>query len=389
MTTVREQIRHIFSPHKPIPAGTYGYQAPANAPQPYRLHLRIEPDGSGVLIVNAHTILHLNHTATEYAYYLVQNISEQEVIRNMAIRYRVGRDQAGRDYRSLKERIESLVKTSNLDPEIFLDFERKTPYSQAVSAPYRLDCALTYLLAPGSAPESAPIDRVKNELSSQDWKTILDKAWAAGIPHVIFTGGEPTLREDLPDLIAYCQAKGQVTGLLSDGLRMGDKTYLNTLLQTGLDHLMMVISPVLDTCLPALENLLAADLFVAIHLTVTPENAATALNIMDQLAQMKVKAISLSASTVELEKNLIDLRNHAAVLGLRLIWDLPVPYSSTHPIAVEMAEQTEEPWIVGGGRAWLYVEPDGDVLPTQGVNKVLGNFLNDPWEKIWEQAQAQ
>lgn len=75
----------------------------------------------------------------------------------------------------------------------------------------------------------------------------------------------------------------------------------------------------------------------------------SAINIMDRLAQMKVKAISLSASTVELEKDLADLRNHAADLGLRLIWDLPVPYSGTHPIAVEMAEQTEEPWVVGGG----------------------------------------
>ena len=38
----------------------------------------------------------------------------------------------------------------------------------------------------------------------------------------------------------------------------------------------------------------------------------------------------------------------------------------------------------GAGTAWLYVEPDGDVLPAQGVNKVLGNLLTDPWEKIWK-----
>ena len=37
----------------------------------------------------------------------------------------------------------------------------------------------------------------------------------------------------------------------------------------------------------------------------------------------------------------------------------------------------------GIGRGWLYVEPDGDVLPGQGINKVLGNFLKDDWEKIW------
>ena len=40
----------------------------------------------------------------------------------------------------------------------------------------------------------------------------------------------------------------------------------------------------------------------------------------------------------------------------------------------------------GAGRAWLYLEPDGDVLPTQGINQVLGNFLRDDWKQIWETA---
>ena len=42
----------------------------------------------------------------------------------------------------------------------------------------------------------------------------MDKAWAAGIPHITFTGGEPTLRDDLPALIAHAEKIGQVTGLL-------------------------------------------------------------------------------------------------------------------------------------------------------------------------------
>jgi MoaA/NifB/PqqE/SkfB family radical SAM enzyme len=41
----------------------------------------------------------------------------------------------------------------------------------------------------------------------------------------------------------------------------------------------------------------------------------------------------------------------------------------------------------GAGRAWLYVEPDGDVLPAQGINKILGNLVSDSWEKIWLAAE--
>ena len=62
-----------------------------------------------------------------------------------------------------------------------------------------------------------------------------------------------------------------------------------------------------------------------------------------------------------------------------LVWNLPVPYSGMHPVAMETG-LTGLPQ--GAGSAFLYLEPDGDVLPAQGVNKVLGNFLNDSWEKI-------
>ena len=67
---------------------------------------------------------------------------------------------------------------------------------------------------------------------------------------------------------------------------------------------------------------------------------------------------------------------------MNLIWDLPVPYSRLNPVALET--EAESP-PSGAGRAWLYVEPDGDVLPTQGVNQVLGNILRDPWVKIWQE----
>jgi MoaA/NifB/PqqE/SkfB family radical SAM enzyme len=74
-------------------------------------------------------------------------------------------------------------------------------------------------------------------------------------------------------------------------------------------------------------------------------------------------------------------RQEAANLGLSLVWDMPVPYSSFNPFELEFLDQ-EHP--SGAGHAWLYVEPDGDVLPSQGINKVMGNFLSDPWAQIWK-----
>ncbi len=191
----------------------------------------------------------------------------------------------------------------------------------------------------------------------------MDKAWAVGIPHITFTGGEPTLREDLPALIAHAEKIGQVTGLLSDGLKLADKAYLHTLLQTGLDHLLFILDPENKASWKALETVMPEDLYTTVHLTVTPQNVKKADEILEKLAKLEVKSISLGASEASLHEALHALHNKAASLGLTLRWDLPVPYSAENPVAHETIED-EVP--SGAGKAWLYVEPDGDVLPTQG-----------------------
>jgi MoaA/NifB/PqqE/SkfB family radical SAM enzyme len=59
-----------------------------------------------------------------------------------------------------------------------------------------------------------------------------------------------------------------------------------------------------------------------------------------------------------------------------------VPYSAANPIAIETVDD-EIP--AGAGKAWMYIEPDGDVLPAQGeADKVLGNFLKDEWANIYK-----
>jgi len=383
MTSIHAVIQRLFTQQKPLPAGTHHYQAPPDAEFPYRLHLRLEADGSGILIVNAATVLHLNQTAAEFAYHLMKGSTNDEAAHSVSQRYRISFQNALDDYKDFNHRINELINTPDLDPETYLGFERVVPYSQSLSAPYRLDCALTYRLAPGSPADLAPTDRVKRELSTDEWKAILDKAWTAGIPHVVFTGGEPTLRDDLPELIAKAEANGQVSGLISDCLRMVDVDYLSTLLQTGLDHLLMVLNPENELAWQALVYLMRADLFVVVHLTLTAANAPQAGEILDKLVKMWVKTLSLSAAGPDLAKDLARTRELATLRGLTLVWDLPVPYSASHPLALELAGEGEK-LPEGAGKAWLYVEPDGDVLPAQGVTTVLGNLLADEWSTIWK-----
>ena len=380
MTFIQETIQRFFATQQPLPAGVYHYQSPPEAEIPHRMHLRIEPGGDGLLIVNASTVLHLNQTAAEYAYHLIQGTDANQIARKVARRFQVSVRQARQDYDDFQKRIQSLMTTPDLDPGTYLGFERETPYSSEISAPYPLDCALTYRLPNGAEPAAAVTKRVDRELASDEWKIIINKAWQAGIPHIIFTGGEPTLRDDLPELIAQAEANGQVTGLLSDGLRLADRDYLNTLLQTGLDHIMLVLRPEDEASWAALDKIIPEDLHTTVHLTLTPDNAALIETLLSRLANMGTNALSLSSTSPDLDEHLEEASEHALALGLSLIWDIPVPYSERNPVALETREDAPPQ---GAGHAWLYVEPDGDVLPAQGVNKILGNLLRDPWEKIW------
>ncbi|MBM3151714.1 MAG: radical SAM protein [Chloroflexi bacterium] len=381
MSSVVDWVRERFTKVQPLPADTLHYQSPPGDEPAYRLHLRLLKDGSGILVVNAATVLHLNPSAAEFAFHMMKGTAPEDVAGYFARRYRVNRDTALRDFSDFRDRVQTLIHTPDLDPVSFLDFERVAPHSQALTAPLRLDCAVTYRLPPGDKAEHAPVKRVRRELNTEEWQSILDSAWQFGIPHIIFTGGEPTLREDLPTLISHCEKNGQVTGLLTDGLKLADKKYLDLLLQTGLDHLMIALQPANKRSWQALETVMPADIFATVHLTLTAGVIRKASSYLEKLAGLGVRSLSLSLADAKYRDQAAALRDLAAELGMSLTWDLPVPYSADNPVNLETAED-EVP--SGAGRSWLYLEPDGDALPAQGVSgKVLGNLLKDPWDKVY------
>jgi len=369
-----------FAKVQPLPEGVY-HKQDMQDDQPYRVHLQLKPDGSGIFILNASIVLQLNLTAAEFAYHFIRGTEAEETVKQVAARYRVSKDIARQDYRDFLDRIETLISTPDLDPVSFLEFERIAPHSADLSSPLRLDCALTYRLRPDSNAEYAPTKRVERELTTDEWRLILDKAWQVGIPHVTFTGGEATLREDLPDLIAHAEKNGQVCGLLTDGLQLLDKDYLSLVLQTGLDHILFLLQPENDNSWAALEQVMAEDIFVTVHLTLNKDNITNTEEILERLAKFNVTSLSLTSADPALRDRFDLLRDKAADLGLTLKFDLPVPFSASNPVVYE-AQEAAIP--EGAGKAWLYVEPDGDVLPSQGsAESILGNFLRDEWNKIY------
>jgi len=388
MNKLIDSISSLFKPAKLLPSGMYHYQSPPDAELQYRLHLRVAEDGTGLLIINASTILHLNQTATEFAYHLIQGSSSDEIARTISSRYQITRNQARFDFLNLKQKIHTLIETDDLDPISVLEFSRQDPYSGTLTVPYRLDCAVTYRLPENSSPDLAPVKRVDRELETEEWFQIIARAWDLGIPHLIFTGGEPTLRDDLIPIIKEAEKNGQVTGLLTDGYKLLEEDFRNALLESGLDHLLFALTPKDKDSWMALQTILNEDLFTTVHITINPQILPILPQTIEQCRIYGANGISLSISDPEdpaLSEALTQARSLVAEADLSLKWDLPVPYSAHNPISMELKMDQEV--SQGAGKAWYYIEPDGDVLPAQGVNDVLGNMISPDWREIWKPGQ--
>ncbi len=385
--------------------GLYHYQHQSLGERS-RVHLRLDPDGSGLLLVNASRVVHLNPTAALMAYMLLEEIPEAQALRKITRLYSVSHTQALEDYSQVRLQISELVRPDGVCPVHELDVETIRPFSARPSAPYRMDLALTYRCNNDCAHCYNARARDFGELPTGEWKRILDRLWELGIPHVVFTGGEPTLRSDLPELIAYAERNGQITGMNTNGRRLSDRRFVASLVDAGLDHVqitleshvaqvhdqMVGLNGAWKQTVAGVRNALDTPLFVMTNTTMLQENSPGIPETLDFLAETGVPTVGLNAliysgkgatvGTGLAESELVPLldiaRQRTTLYGQRLIWYTPTQYCHFDPMQLDLG--------VKGCTAALYnmcVEPDGAVLPCQSYYKPLGNLLQDSWESIW------
>lgn len=387
------------------PAGIFHYQIQEGAAKT-RLHLRLEADGSGLLLINASRILHLNPTAAYMAYLYLEGILPEQAVTGLTRHYRVSARHARQDYAAFCGQMEQLINPEGACPICDLELETIAPFSQRPSAPYRMDLALTYRCNNECPHCYNARPRQHPELTTDQWKQILDRLWEIGIPHIVFTGGEPTLRPDLPELIAHAERNGQITGVNTNGRRLKDPAYLEQLVAAGLDHVQITLeshnAEIHDRMVArrgawrdtvvGVKNALTTPLFVMTNTTLLQENSLYLAETMDFLGSLGVPTVGLNAliyagrgATVGTglpESSLpplLDLaRQKTEQYRQRLIWYTPTQYCHFDPVQLELG--------VKGCTAALYnmcTEPDGKVIPCQSYYRPLGNLLEDRWESIW------
>jgi radical SAM protein with 4Fe4S-binding SPASM domain len=382
------------------------HYARENESEKSRIHLRIDPDGSGTLIVNANRVMHLNPTAAFMAWLILEDKTKEERMSAVMARYSVSKKQAEADLSSFLFQLEELIRPDGSCPIHELDLEAIMPFSTRPSAPYRMDLAITYRCNNDCAHCYNARERNFPELDTDHWKLIIDQLWSLGIPHIVFTGGEATLRNDLPELIAHAESNGQITGLNTNARRLTDKKYVQQLVDAGLDHIqvtvescdeqihdeMMRAKGAFKQTIQGLKNVLATRLYVMTNTTMLRTNVHKIPETLDFLAELGVPTMGLNALiysgnglTVgtglherELQPILDMAVQKTAEHGQRLIWYTPTQYCNFDPTQANLG--------VKGCTASLYsmcIESNGNVLPCQSYYQALGNILTDSWDSIW------
>jgi radical SAM protein with 4Fe4S-binding SPASM domain len=375
-----------------------------------RLHLRIEKDRSGVLVINASRVVFLNKTATEIVHDFIKGKNEDQTLKRLLKHYKVDAETARKDITETLFAVNSFAKTPNVCPVSYLNVEKIEPFQKELSAPYRMDIALTYRCNNKCIHCYAGGPRQTSELTTKDWFKVIDKLRALGIPQVVFTGGEPTLRDDLATLIAYTQKMELVSGLVTNGRKLKDKAYLQSLIDAGLDHVQITVEShdpkVHDKITGAegswnetvqgLKNALASPIYTVSNTTLSQYNVNDVEATIEFLHGLGVKqfacnsliysgkapeiAKSFALEETSLEPVLNRIKDKARQLSMEFTWYTPTQYCEVNPLQLELGIKS-----CSACRINMAIEPDGTVIPCQSYSIApLGNILKDNWKKIWQ-----
>ena len=108
--------------------------------------------------------------------------------------------------------------------------------------PYAMLCELTHR-CPLSCPycsNPVELELKSNEISTDLWKTALSDGAKIGILQAHFSGGEPTARKDLEELVNHASKIGLYTNLITSGVLINEDR-LKKLYDSGLDHVQVSI----------------------------------------------------------------------------------------------------------------------------------------------------
>lgn len=295
-------------------------------------------------------------------------------------------------------------------------------YASKMKAPHRMDLMVSSMTKNGCwncnqkclhcyAAGQTYAD--KKELSTEEWKKVIDKCRDSYIPQLTFTGGEPTRREDLVELIDY--SKWFITRLNTNGILLTDEL-CQKLYDASLDsvqvtfyssnkeeHNKLVGANSFDKTVEGIKNAIKANLPISINtpLCKVNKNYVETLKFLNSLGIKYVSCSGLiitgnatkeeSKQTQLSEEELYNILKEACKYANENLMEI----SFTSPGWIEDKKLEELGLDIpscGACLSNMAIAPDGEVVPCQswlGNEAGLGNMLTQKWEDIWNNPKCK
>ncbi|MFX1483800.1 MAG: radical SAM protein [Promethearchaeota archaeon] len=292
-------------------------------------------------------------------------------------------------------------KTARIVP--FGEGEIKFPVLSEIAITYRCNnkCRFCYAFSPY---------RESGEMTTEEIKRVIDIIVDdAHVPSLSFTGGEPTLREDLFELISYARQRGLRVNLITNGIRCHDKEFVQKLVNAGLNSAQVSIEgPDAEThdyivgipgafekTVQGIKNLRATEIYTHCNTTICRPNLDKLEELVDfhadelGLTYFSMNMVIYTGTAAKLRdelqityseiKDIVKMvKKRANKRGIQFVWYAPTPVCLFNPIAHGLGAKS-----CACCDGLLSVDAEGGLLPCSSFSEPVGNLLEEGFEKVW------
>ena len=302
------------------------------------------------------------------------------------------------------------------EPEAEVGLLSLSDYAPEMTAPHRMDLMVSAMEKDGGwhcnqkclhcYAAGQPMGETP-ELSTEQWKTALALLRKANIPQVTFTGGEPTLRSDLVELVqaaAWFVTRLNTNGrLLTPELCAGlyeaslDSVQVTLYSAEGNIHNQLVGTNGFNDTVQGIRHAVEAGLIVSVNTPLCSLNThyAETLRFVHSLGVRYATCSGLipsgsacgqeSRATALTPEQLTDVLRQAVdtaeELGMELDFTSPgwLDEETLRSLGLNLIPSC------GACLSNMAVTPDGKVVPCQSwlSDEPLGDLLHDDWADIW------
>jgi pyrroloquinoline quinone biosynthesis protein E len=254
--------------------------------------------------------------------------------------------------------------------------------------------------------------KASRELDTATWTSIFSQAADLGILQVHLSGGEPTLRQDLPALISALSSRGVYTNLITAGVGVRDGT-MEILAQSGLDHVQLSFQGARAETTDLIGNhrgghakkletaraVRAAGLPLTINAPIHRRNIAEAEEFFDLALTLGAERLEIAnvqyygwallnrAALMPERDDVLRLADYVETARERLRGVLAIDF-----VAPDYYALYPKPCMGGWSRDAFMITPSGDVMPCHAAHTIPGlvfeNAATTALAEIWENSAA-